>query len=132
VNWVTEELHKQVDAHLAPIARDYGLTLSTENHGSSGSVTYAKGDHFSICLESDHGCLSFQIAPNQDRATYWSIDVVSTLFPPIRLLNSGTQRLTLSEQAEFIRSNWQALTSLFDRDTYRFTQARLVRAGPRV
>ena len=116
---------------LVPIANKYGLTLSAVSFGPPLCAAIdATGGPFNLRLESDRGCASFQLASVQAAdAVYWPIDSITSLFPRIRLLASGSQRLSLAEQADFIRSNWSELSLTFGPENYPATHARLMQCS---
>jgi hypothetical protein len=56
----------------------------------------------------------------------WGIEQVAELFPRIRILPGGVQRLTLDEQAQFITAHWQELELMFQPSRIELTRRVLM------
>lgn len=89
-----------------------------------GFVEAAAGN-VCIRLENDRGLCEFAIAPTSALQRSWPLSLVAILFPRVRLLSAGEQRLSLDEQAQLIRTHWLELQQLLSPDGLPSTVARL-------
>jgi len=122
-----KQLLECVDKLLTPLARSRGLELNICESSATHAVVETIGGPLKVRLEYDRGLLSFQISATEAESMFWEVDLVAELFPRLRRIPFGTQRLTLEEQAAFISSNWDELCSMFSPDNYSSTHSALMR-----
>lgn len=111
--------------YFEPLVAALSLSSSAvENHGTYGFV---KGERDNVCVrfEQDRGLCEFVLSPTSAPGQSWSILLIASLFPRVRLLSAGEQRLSLSEQAQLIESHWAELQQLFSPSALASTISRL-------
>ena len=78
-----------------------------------------------VRLEYERGLISCAVASVAEADRFWEVELVAELFPRIRLMPGGVQRLTIEEQAQFLLKHMPDLQRLFAPENYPATRARL-------
>lgn len=108
-----------------PLVSALNLSSSAvEDHGMHGFV---KGERDNVCVrfEHDRGLYEFVLSPMSSPGKSWSVLLIASLFPRVRLLSAGEQRLSLSEQVQLIQGHWAELQQLFSPSLLASTISRL-------
>jgi hypothetical protein len=107
------------DLRLQTVLRHASLPNWIAQDWSAGSVI--------VRLEYERGLIACSVASVVEPDRFWAVETVAELFPRIRLMPGGFQRLSLREQADFLLNHLQELQQLFTRDHYPSTRDRLQR-----
>ena len=95
--------------------------------------TWAAIDYKSGCLlvrfEYERGLMSLCVASTTEPDRFWPVEIVAELFPRIRLMPGGLQRLSLDEQRSFLLEHVEKLQQLFAATQYASTREKLQRVG---
>jgi len=119
------DFNQQCAVYLDPLVAALGLSQGTvEDHGVYGFAD-AIGGNVCIRFEQDRGLCEFVLSSIAEPDRKWSLLLIAALFPRVRLLPGGSQRLSLAEQAQLIQDHWTELQSLFSPSTVDSTTARL-------
>jgi hypothetical protein len=111
--------------YFEPLREELGLTAERFSEASSSgfaSISAAAGS-VRVHFESDRGLCSFLVGFSGDDRDLCSVEALAERFPRIRLLPEGQQRLSLDEQASFLRDRWADLQVMFSPDHARETRA---------
>jgi hypothetical protein len=107
-------------AHFSPLCSDLQLTLLASDVAEGGSVT--------VFFEEDRGLCWLGIGPRGSDRAMCSVEALATRFPRQRVMTEGFQRLSLSEQSDFLRATWTDLQVMFSpahvRETIAWNNAR--------
>ena len=113
----TDNFTKQRAQYFDPLVEALGLCASqAEEHELFGFVE-ATGSNLGVRFEHDRGLCEFSINLISDPRRHWGISVIAVLFPRIRLLPGGEQRLSLAEQEHLLNTRWAELEQLFAPDS---------------
>jgi hypothetical protein len=111
--------HPYVDglkqAHFAPLCRDLGLVQRGSDVAESGNVA--------IFFEEERGLCSLGIGAVGSAEPLCGVEALATRFPRQREMAEGYQRLSLSEQGDFVRTRWNDLQVMFSAEHLRETVA---------
>lgn len=80
-----------------------------------------------VRLEYERGLIAFCVASTVEPGRFWPIEFVAELFPRIRLMSAGFQRLSIDEQSTFLLQHIQEIQRLFASEHYPATRERLQR-----
>jgi hypothetical protein len=108
-----------------PLRVELGLSAERSSQAASSgfaSVSAATGS-VRVHFESDRGLCSFLVGFSGDERDLCSVETLAERFPRIRLLPEGQQRLSLEEQASFLRDRWTDLQIMFSPAHARETRA---------
>ena len=111
--------------YFEPLCDELGLTAERYSEASSAgfaSVSATAGS-VRIHFESDRGLCSFLVGFSGDERDLCRVEEFAERFPRIRLLPEGQQRLSLDEQAAFLRVRWADLQVMFSPDHAGETRA---------
>jgi hypothetical protein len=125
VGYAADIFQKQRMEYFAPLIEVLGLRETRgEDHEMYGFIE-AAGSIVAIRFEHDRGLCEFSVGAVSDPSRHWSASVIAGLFPRIRVMQGGEQRLSLSEQAQMLRAQWTVLEQLFAPAQLQVTLARL-------
>ncbi len=108
-----------------PLIEAIGLECVGSKTNEMYGFVEAAGMNVRVRFEHDRGLSKFAIAAVADPARHWGASIVAVLFPRIRVMPGGEQRLTLDEQAQLLRTKWPELERFFAEDQLLLTVARL-------
>src|SRR6185295_15043215 len=94
--------------YFEPLRIQLGLRFATTTHMKSmdhAAVSVAAGP-VRLHFKGERGFHYFSLGFAEDEGDFCSVDAIAEVFPRIRLTPGGDQRLTLEEQAAFLRNNW--------------------------
>jgi hypothetical protein len=120
-----ETFRDRCTAYFEPLVSALALTSSAiEDRGMYGSVE-GRRDNVCVRFEQDRGLCEFVLSPTSAPEISWNLLLVASLFPRVRLLSTGEQRLSLTEQAQLIQANWAELQRLLSPSVLVSTIPRL-------
>ena len=122
----TAEFDAFITSHLEPLAKSLTGRVAKDN-GVLVQTADVAADGLIVRLENDRGLLTLQVSPGHTRR-FWAMDDVAKLFPPVRTVPWGNQRLTLTEQFALLNEHWQRLRAMFEIRTYSDTAQILAQA----
>lgn len=106
-----------------PLCRDLGLKVRANAAHSEIGYRAAAAEDLCVWFEHDRGLAYLAVGAASEPESLCPVDLIAQRFPRIRALPEGIQRLTLSEQADFVRTNWKALMEMFAPAQYPSTLA---------
>ena len=106
------------DLKLRAAARHESLPTWVAQDWSAGPVL--------VRLEYERGIVLCSVASVAEADRFWAVELVAELFPRIRLMPGGVQRLSMHEQARFLADRMPDLQRLFAPDNYPSTRTRLM------
>ncbi len=112
-------------AHLDPVVTALGLCVGNVEEYEMHGFAEAVSENVCVRFEHDRGLCEFALSSTANSNRMWSISIVASLFPRVRLLPDGEQRLTLTEQRQLIQSHWVELQSLFAAPNIGTTMVKL-------
>lgn len=125
MGYAADTFQNQRMEYFAPLIDVLGLRETRgEEHEMYGFVE-AAGPIVAIRFEHDRGLCEFAVGAVSEPSRHWSASVIASLFPRIRVMQGGEQRLSLSEQAQMLRARWTVLEQLFAPAQLPVTLARL-------
>jgi hypothetical protein len=82
-------------------------------------------DNIILRLEYERGLLSFCVASTFEPNLFWPVEFIAELFPRVRLMSGGFQRLSIEEQSTFLRQHLTEIKELFSSEHYPVTREKL-------
>lgn len=112
--------------YMTPLIERWGLCAIARHDSFPGwaAVDYA-ADTVVVRLEYERGLIAFCVASAVEPDYFWPIEFVAILFPRIRLMSAGFQRLSLNEQSTFLMQYMQEIQRLFASEHYSTTREKL-------
>lgn len=103
------------EKYFDPLQRLFGLETERSTQATSpgfASVSAAAG-WVRVHFESDRGICSFLGGFADEERDLCSVETFAERFPRVRVAPGGHQRLSLDEQASFLRDHWGDLQVMF-------------------
>ena len=117
------ELWPKEAAEFKSFLTNVGLDLQFEQESAAFGdrlIQYAN-ERISVRMISDRGVWFIEVSdPSYETGDWYDVALFRDL-----LCGPGGEVLTLSEQAHFVRENWQSVLSSFESDNRNLTHARL-------
>jgi hypothetical protein len=107
-DWMTALFDEHRDEHFATLCTNLGLTDLAFKAGPEYAIASAKAGNVRVFFEHDRGLCQFAVAAAVEEGPFCSIEEIADRFPRIRSLK-GHQRLSLSEQRQFVEDHWSEL-----------------------
>jgi hypothetical protein len=95
-----------------PLSRDLGLA----SRDVLGALAAGELANVAVFLEEDRGLSWLAIGASGANRPLCSVEEIAARFPRMRVMSEGTQRLSLAEQADFLKSRWGDLQVMFSAD----------------
>ena len=122
-----QEFERFVTSHIESLAQHHGASILREDASISQTAEFATG-LIRIRFTNDRGLLSIAVSPVHV-SRFWAVEEIARLFPPVRLLSGGVQRLSLIEQFELVRTHWAELESMLSVPNYKQTAQLLTQTA---
>lgn len=125
MGYAAENFNNQRVEYFAPMIEALGLRETRGEEQEMFGFTEAVGSNIAVRFKHDRGLCEFSIGAISDPSRRWGVSVVAGLFPRIRLIPGGEQRLSLTEQAQLLQTRWTELEQLFAPEQLPATLAKL-------
>ena len=119
------------EKYFDPLREHFGLEdeRSTPVAPSGFASVSAAAGSVRVHFESDRGICSFLAGFRDDERDLCSVETLAGHFPRVRVSHAGLQRLSLDEQATFLRDHWLDLQVMFSPAHADETRAALAGVG---
>jgi hypothetical protein len=128
-DWATASFEDAKRRYFDPLREDLGLTETHFEVSPRWGEAIAADDILQLRLEHDRGLRFFSVQSAMDSSRTFPVDELAKLFPRVRAMPFGDQRLTLEEQTRFLRERWPELRQMLSLGEIDPTR-RLGSAGP--
>jgi hypothetical protein len=111
--------------HFDPLCQKLSLRELAMESGPRFAIASAVGSTARVWFEHDRGLCVFALGNTAHAKPACSVDEATRLFPRMRVLEEGEQRLSLAEQAQFVLERWGELEGLFGPERIEITRAQI-------
>ena len=129
MNPIEQMLDDAAQQYFRPLVTQYGLCWEERKSTTTWAAVSATGTVVRVELECDRGALAISLGSINPGARLWGIEQISSLFPRVRQLSGGTQRLSLQEQVGFLANHWDEVNEMFKAEQIAITEKRLLSDG---
>lgn len=112
-DWASENFAALSAQHFEPLCEALGLSERDSTAGDGYAISSAARGNVKVFFEHDRGLCHFSVGLAGEGKPYCEVELIARRFPRIRLLNTGEQRLSLSEQAQLLKNHWNELQHMF-------------------
>ena len=98
-----------------PLCRQLGLQFERTSSSTATGYAVVSGavGPVRVFFECDRGVHAFSLGFADDESDFCGIEAIADRFPRVRHTSLGQQRLSLEEQAAFLRQHWRAIQDMF-------------------
>ena len=116
---VKEYLDTGIQEHLSGLVQEKRLEkVKEEAYREEASVDY-KSENILIRIVSEYGGIRIEIAPTKDKDKFFAVDMIAELLSPdLYKGKPGLVRLSLADQVNLLRKNWDQFQVLYSPETY--------------
>jgi hypothetical protein len=125
MSYKADNFSNQRARYFVPMIEALGLHESRGEEHEMFGFAEAAGSNILVRFAHDRGLCEFSVSSMSDPSRHWSAAIVATLFPRVRLMPGGEQRLSLAEQAQLLQTRWAELEQLFAPAQLSATLAKL-------
>ena len=108
-----EYLNDCFEKYFQPLIGQFGMKVTRHFSAGMGALCDAAAGTMVVRLINDRGIVSFEISPAGNEEQFWDVELICEMHGAATRKLSGNQRLSLQEQAGFIRNHWDELQQQF-------------------
>ena len=109
----TAQLDDCFEKYFKPLIGQFGMKITHRFCADMGALCDAAAGSLVVRMVNDKGIVSFEIAPAGGEQQFWNVELICEMHGASTRKLKGHRRLSLHEQAGFIRNHWDALQRQF-------------------